>query len=150
MPNIRIPRLPWELWEADYLSEILHHVGNVVRIDQNTLLKLKGKFAWVCVNIDITKPLSGSITVIGQKGVLGSPLYMKVYMKSIPCVGVNPTNCKLALSCPFPKRLKSWTKSLMLWGWQKLGLRISLILSLLLWTAIGSQYPQKKRVKAMI
>ena len=42
---VRIPRLPWDLWETKYLSEILKHVGTVVRIDLNTLLRLKGKFA---------------------------------------------------------------------------------------------------------
>ena len=57
--NTQITRVMRELWEADYLSEILKHVGNVVRIDQNTLLRLKGKFVRVCVNIDITKPLPG-------------------------------------------------------------------------------------------
>jgi len=34
---IRIPRLPWELWEAAYLTDLLNCVGHVVRIDQNTL-----------------------------------------------------------------------------------------------------------------
>jgi len=60
---VRIPRLPWEFWEVDYLKELLNHVGEVIKIDQNTLLMLKRKFAQVCVNIDITRPLPGSITV---------------------------------------------------------------------------------------
>ena len=60
---LRIPRLPWEIWEADYLAELLKCVGPIVRIDQNTLLRLKGKFARVCVNIEVSKALSGSTTV---------------------------------------------------------------------------------------
>lgn len=42
---------------------MLLHVGNIVRVDQNTFLHLKGKFVQVCVDIDITKPLPGSITI---------------------------------------------------------------------------------------
>ena len=71
---VRIPRLPWELWETDYLSVILQHVGSVVRLDQNTLLRLKGKFARVCVNIDITEPLPGSITVQRLGGSVCVPI----------------------------------------------------------------------------
>ena len=35
---IRIPRLPWEFWEAEFLTELLKCVGSVVRFDQNTNL----------------------------------------------------------------------------------------------------------------
>ena len=60
---IRILRLPWELWELDYLTEVLKHVGQVIRLDNNSLLRLKGKFACICVNLDIIKPLPGSLIV---------------------------------------------------------------------------------------
>lgn len=46
------------------LHDLLYHVGSIVRIDQNTLLCLKGKFTRVCVNIDITKPFPGSLNII--------------------------------------------------------------------------------------
>lgn len=61
---IRIPRLPWEFWDMDCLRELLQHVGSIVRVDQNTLLCRKEKFARVCVNLDITKPLPGSLTIV--------------------------------------------------------------------------------------
>jgi len=38
-------------------------MGPVVRVDQNTLLRLKGKFARVCLTRDITHPLLGSLTI---------------------------------------------------------------------------------------
>ena len=60
---LRIPRLPWEFWEREALQDLLKHVGDIVRIDQNTLLRLKGKFARVCANIDITHPLPGSLSI---------------------------------------------------------------------------------------
>ena len=60
---VRVPRLPWEFWDLDTLTNLLKPVGTVIKVDQNTLLRLKGKFAGVCVNIDITEPLPGSLTV---------------------------------------------------------------------------------------
>ena len=60
---IRIPRLPWEFWDMGILSDLLQAVGVIVHVDQNTLLHLKGKFASICVNVDITRPLPGSITI---------------------------------------------------------------------------------------
>jgi len=72
--RIRIPRLPWELWELDYLAEVLKHVGHVIKLDNNTLLRLKGKFARICINLDITKPLPGSLTLSRMGSCLRVPI----------------------------------------------------------------------------
>jgi len=71
---VRIPRLPWEFWEASTLAELLKDVGGIIRIDQNTLLRLKGKFARNCVNIDITRPLPGSLSIAREGLSLRVPL----------------------------------------------------------------------------
>jgi len=60
---IRIPRLSWEFWDQGSFLSLLSTVGQVVRIDHNTLFRLKGKFARVCVQIDVTQPLPSSLTV---------------------------------------------------------------------------------------
>lgn len=64
---VRVPRLLWEFWEHDTLVGLLKPVDNVIKMDQTTLLRLKGKFARVCVNIDVTEPLPRSL-VISYKG----------------------------------------------------------------------------------
>ena len=84
---IRIPRLPWEFWDAECLSEILKPVGPVVRSDQNTLLRLKGKFARICVNLDVTKPLPGSISVVRPQGCLRFPLIYEGLHEVCPLCG---------------------------------------------------------------
>ena len=84
---LRIPRLPWEFWEANYLTDLLKGIGPVVRIDQNTILRLKGKFARVCVNIDITKPLPGSVTVSRLAGCLRVPLIYEGLHEVCPLCG---------------------------------------------------------------
>ena len=59
----------------------------MVRIDQNTLLRLKGKFARVCVNIDITKPLPGSVSIARTTGCLRVPLLYEGLHEVCPLCG---------------------------------------------------------------
>ena len=84
---LRIPRLPWEFWDAACLSDLLKNVGPVVRIDQNTLLRLKGKFARVCVNLNVTQPLPGSILVVRPQGCLRIPLIYEGLHEVCPLCG---------------------------------------------------------------
>jgi len=58
---VKITRLPLELWEEDTLRLLLQDVGHFIKVDDITLNRSKGKFARVCLNIDITKPLRGSL-----------------------------------------------------------------------------------------
>jgi len=51
----------------DYLAELLKHVGHVFKLDKNTLVRLKGKFAHICINLDITKP-PGSL-IMSRMGI---------------------------------------------------------------------------------
>ena len=58
---VKITRLPLELWEEETLKQLLQDVGLFIKVDEITLNRSKGKFARVCLNIDITKPLRGSL-----------------------------------------------------------------------------------------
>jgi len=60
---VRISCLPWEFWVEQTLTNLLKPSGEVIRIDHNTLLRKKGRFARVCVNIDISKPLPGTLSI---------------------------------------------------------------------------------------
>jgi len=71
---LRVPRLPWEFWDLDTVTNLLKPVGNVIKVDQNTLLRLKGKFTRVCVNLDITEPLPGSLIVSFEGSSMKIPL----------------------------------------------------------------------------
>jgi len=71
---IRIPRLPWKLWDIAYLTDLLKHVGHIIKLDQNTLLRLKGKFVRVYSNLDITKPLRGSLSIFRMESYLRVPI----------------------------------------------------------------------------
>ncbi|XP_031127518.1 uncharacterized protein LOC116029609 [Ipomoea triloba] len=54
---VRFPKLPIEYFEEDFLKKIGLSIGRPVKIDTTTSLTTKGKFARVCVELDITKPL---------------------------------------------------------------------------------------------
>ena len=84
---VRIPRLPWELWDSEYLTASLLHVGVLVKLDHNTLYRLKDKFARVCINIDITKPLPGSLSITHKEGCLRVPLIYEGLHEVCPLCG---------------------------------------------------------------
>lgn len=71
---VRILRLAWEFWDFGTLSALLKPVGHVIKVDCNTLLRLKGKFARIYVNIYITKPLLGTLVVSFEGKSMKVPL----------------------------------------------------------------------------
>ena len=70
------------LWQ-----DLLKTVGTLVRINQNTLLRLKGKFARVCLNIDITSPPMGSLTISRDGRSMRVPLIYEGLHKVCPLYG---------------------------------------------------------------
>jgi len=70
---VHISRLPWEFW-VEYLTNLLKPIGDVIRIDHNTLLRNNDRFARVCVNIDVTKPLPGTLSTPTPKTQLKIPI----------------------------------------------------------------------------
>ena len=60
---MKITWLPLELWEEETLQHLLKDVGQFLKVDDITLNHSKGKYARVCLNIDISKPLRGSLFI---------------------------------------------------------------------------------------
>ncbi|KAL2896128.1 hypothetical protein RDABS01_037912 [Bienertia sinuspersici] len=60
---LRIYLLPIQFWTYDCLSQLLNPVGAVVRVDPNTLMRKKVRFARVCVSVSIVDPVPGFIFV---------------------------------------------------------------------------------------
>lgn len=54
---VRFPDLPLEYFDNSILFRIGKKIGNPIRIDGATSLISKGKFARLCVEVDLTKPL---------------------------------------------------------------------------------------------
>nr|POE53002.1 uncharacterized protein CFP56_06863 [Quercus suber] len=60
---IRLYELPIELYEAEILREIGGSIGKVLRIDTHTAMEARGKYARMCIQIDINRPLIDTILI---------------------------------------------------------------------------------------
>ena len=60
---IRLNELPIEYYNGKALHQIGKSIGNVLRVDTHTTTETKGKFARLCVQIDINKPLVTTILI---------------------------------------------------------------------------------------
>ncbi|XP_031095201.1 uncharacterized protein LOC115999492 [Ipomoea triloba] len=63
---VRLPAIPVEYFEEDFLWKIGKKIGRPIKIDDTTSLVSKGKFARVCVEVDMTKPLLARFTLEGK------------------------------------------------------------------------------------
>ncbi|XP_031120258.1 uncharacterized protein LOC116023400 [Ipomoea triloba] len=63
---IRFPALPIEYFEDEFLRKIGKEVGRPVKVDYTTSLVSKGKFARICIELDMTKPLLSKFTIAGE------------------------------------------------------------------------------------
>ncbi|XP_019181601.1 PREDICTED: uncharacterized protein LOC109176602 [Ipomoea nil] len=63
---IRLPTLPIEYFEDEFLMKIGRQLGRPIKVDVTTCLASRGKFARVCVEIDISKPLRSKFTLADE------------------------------------------------------------------------------------
>jgi len=103
---IRIPRLPWEFSDVEILSDLLQKLGPITRVDQNTLLRLKGRFARVCVNIDITRPLPSSLIVTNCGLSTRVPLIYEGLHEVCPLCGGDSHQLETCPKLPVSKKVK--------------------------------------------
>jgi hypothetical protein len=64
---VRISGLPIEYYDAKVLNFIGNRVGKTVKVDKNTLTHERGKYARLCVQVDLSKPVLGMFTIKGRK-----------------------------------------------------------------------------------
>ena len=60
---IVLNELPIELYETEVLREIGEAIGKVLRIDSHTAMEAHDRYAKICIQIDINKPLVNSILI---------------------------------------------------------------------------------------
>jgi hypothetical protein len=64
---LRISGLPIEFYDSEILHYIGNRVGKTVKVDKNTLTHERGKYARLCVQVDLAKPLLAMFTIHGRK-----------------------------------------------------------------------------------
>ncbi|XP_031124243.1 uncharacterized protein LOC116026956 [Ipomoea triloba] len=63
---VRFPAVPIEYFDDDFLKKIGKYIGRPIKVDTTTSLVSIGKFARVCVELDLTKPLLSKFTLGGE------------------------------------------------------------------------------------
>lgn len=63
---IRIPELPVELYNNKFLWRVGSKLGTMLKIDDITSLHSRGKFARICVEIDLQRELVPTFTALGR------------------------------------------------------------------------------------
>uniref|UniRef100_A0A2N9J7P9 CCHC-type domain-containing protein n=1 Tax=Fagus sylvatica TaxID=28930 RepID=A0A2N9J7P9_FAGSY len=61
--SVGLPELPMEYYHKDSLLHIGSGLGPVLRVDFNTAAGTRGRFARICVQIDLDKPLARTVRV---------------------------------------------------------------------------------------
>ncbi|XP_057719866.1 uncharacterized protein LOC130934296 [Arachis stenosperma] len=64
---VRLPGLPIELYDRTMLRQIGNLIGRTTKVDNNTADMSRGKFARLCVEVDLTKPLLGRYLINGRE-----------------------------------------------------------------------------------
>ena len=63
---VRLSKLPVEWCDVVLLWDIGGMLGTVLKVDPITESQARGRFARICIEIDITKPLQGNLSVDGR------------------------------------------------------------------------------------
>ncbi|KAI9118873.1 hypothetical protein K1719_010318 [Acacia pycnantha] len=63
---VRLPDLPAPLFDKKFLLNLGNSLGRAIRLDVHTAQRARGKFARMCVKLDLTKPLVPEFNVEGQ------------------------------------------------------------------------------------
>jgi hypothetical protein len=64
---VRIAGLPIEFYDAKVLHFIGDRIGRTVKVDKNTLAQERGKYARLCVEVDLTKKLLAMFSIKSRK-----------------------------------------------------------------------------------
>ncbi|XP_057426097.1 uncharacterized protein LOC130719490 [Lotus japonicus] len=62
---IRIPGLNVVFYDESFLLGVASAVGKAIRVDSNTLRAERGKFARICVELDLSRPVIGKVCIEG-------------------------------------------------------------------------------------
>ncbi|XP_057416051.1 uncharacterized protein LOC130710717 [Lotus japonicus] len=60
---VRIPGLNVVFYDESYLLSIARAIGKPIKVDRNTLMAYRGRFARICVELDLTLPVVGKVCI---------------------------------------------------------------------------------------
>src|ERR1044072_8970720 len=89
---IRIPGLGFQFYDESILCTLATSIGTPIRVDMNTIDMQRGKYARVCVEIDLNKPVLG---MVGLRGTWYRVEYEGLHLlcSNCGCYGHLGRNC---------------------------------------------------------
>ena len=60
---VRLHGLPMESYESEVLQQIGGAIGRLLRIDAHTALEARGRYARLCIQVDVNKPLVDTVLI---------------------------------------------------------------------------------------
>ena len=60
---VRLHALPIELYEVEVLKQVEEAIGKVLRIDTHAAMEARGKYARLCVQVDVNKLLINTVLI---------------------------------------------------------------------------------------
>ncbi|XP_019175434.1 PREDICTED: uncharacterized protein LOC109170738 [Ipomoea nil] len=78
----RIPCIPMEYYDIIFLRKLGNRIGRTVRVDRATSLGSRGRFARICVEIDMRKPI---ISKFNYEGKVRYVVYEGIHLVCFSC-----------------------------------------------------------------
>lgn len=92
---VRLPFLPFEYYQPELLRRVGNLLGKTLKVDRTTELAQRGKFARLCVEIDVAAPLVPKI-IVGSKIQKVEYEGLGVVCFSCGCIGHREESCPMA------------------------------------------------------
>ena len=73
---IRLPRLPFHLYDHKFLTFLGNKVGKAPKVDSTTMDQSRGRFAQVCVKVYLKKPLLSKYSMKGKVFLLNMKAFI--------------------------------------------------------------------------
>ena len=98
---VRLHELPLEFYEMEVLKQIGEAIGRVLRIDSHTAMEARGRYARLCIQLDVTKPLINTV-LIGrfEQPVVYERLHKQCFSRGR--IGHRLESCLLIIKKPEP------------------------------------------------
>lgn len=60
---VRLPQLPTEFYDASLLQRVGRKIGRLLKVNVCTSATLRGRYAWICVQVPMDTPLKSLMTI---------------------------------------------------------------------------------------